>query len=174
MVCRAVWLVGVSVREYREVEAGHAIPRLRDLGSDLQAVRVAEDFPPDGSRVNGMIPPTPTTADDWLNRWRAWLDLDAMPEGWNKNLWGKFYALMHRRRMYREYLAVLAASPNRAAQSAAFLTQWIARDHVETQAIAIRRIAHRTADQRTVSLVKLLDEIASNPSVLSPPVSAEA
>ncbi len=135
---------------------------------------MAADFLPDAARVNGMIPSPPTTADGWLDRWRSWLDLDAMPEGWNKNLWGEFYALMHRRRMYREYLAVLEASPSRAAQSARFLTQWIARNHVETQAIAIRRIAHRTADPRTVSLVKLLDEIASNPSVLGPPVSSEA
>jgi len=25
-VCRAAWLIGVSVREYREIEAGHRIP----------------------------------------------------------------------------------------------------------------------------------------------------
>ena len=28
-VCRAAWLVGVSVREYREIEAGDRIPSLR-------------------------------------------------------------------------------------------------------------------------------------------------
>jgi len=27
-VCRAAWLIGVSVREYREVEAGDRIPSL--------------------------------------------------------------------------------------------------------------------------------------------------
>ena len=27
-VCRAAWLVGVSVREYREIEAGDRTPRL--------------------------------------------------------------------------------------------------------------------------------------------------
>jgi predicted transcriptional regulator len=27
-VCRAAWLVGVSVREYREIEAGDRIPSL--------------------------------------------------------------------------------------------------------------------------------------------------
>jgi transcriptional regulator with XRE-family HTH domain len=28
-VCRAAWLVGVSVREYREIEAGDRMPSLR-------------------------------------------------------------------------------------------------------------------------------------------------
>ena len=27
-VCRAAWLIGVSVREYREIEAGDSIPSL--------------------------------------------------------------------------------------------------------------------------------------------------
>jgi hypothetical protein len=27
-VCRAAWLIGVSVREYREIEAGDRMPRL--------------------------------------------------------------------------------------------------------------------------------------------------
>ena len=27
-VCRAAWLIGVSVREYREIEAGDRLPRL--------------------------------------------------------------------------------------------------------------------------------------------------
>jgi predicted transcriptional regulator len=37
-VCRAAWLVGVSVREYREVEAGERMPSLdvyrRNLGAE--------------------------------------------------------------------------------------------------------------------------------------------
>jgi hypothetical protein len=28
-VCRAAWLIGVSVREYREIEAGGRFPNLR-------------------------------------------------------------------------------------------------------------------------------------------------
>jgi len=27
-VCRAAWLIGVSVREYREIKAGHRMPSL--------------------------------------------------------------------------------------------------------------------------------------------------
>jgi hypothetical protein len=41
--CPCLWLVGVSAREYRELEAGEHYPRLRDVGPDLQAVRVAAD-----------------------------------------------------------------------------------------------------------------------------------
>ena len=31
-VCRAAWLIGVSVREYREIEAGDRMPRLDTYG----------------------------------------------------------------------------------------------------------------------------------------------
>jgi hypothetical protein len=41
-ICRAAWLIGVSVREYREIEAGDRMPRL-DLPADLRALRVAAD-----------------------------------------------------------------------------------------------------------------------------------
>jgi DNA-binding XRE family transcriptional regulator len=27
-VCRAAWLIGVSIREYREIEAGDRVPKL--------------------------------------------------------------------------------------------------------------------------------------------------
>jgi hypothetical protein len=47
--CRAAWLVGVTVREYRELEAG-AFAGLRLVGSDLQAVRVVADVPEAGMR----------------------------------------------------------------------------------------------------------------------------
>jgi hypothetical protein len=35
-VCRAAWLVGVSVREYREIEAGDRTPSLANVSKDLQ------------------------------------------------------------------------------------------------------------------------------------------
>ena len=41
--CQAAWRFGVSVREYREIEAGDPLADLRDVGPDLQAVRVAAD-----------------------------------------------------------------------------------------------------------------------------------
>jgi Helix-turn-helix domain len=37
-VCRAAWLIGVSVREYREIEAGDRIP------SPITYERIAELF----------------------------------------------------------------------------------------------------------------------------------
>ena len=40
----AAWRLGVSVREYRELEAGDAVAELRDVGPDLQAVRLAADI----------------------------------------------------------------------------------------------------------------------------------
>jgi hypothetical protein len=42
-VSRAAWLVGVSVREYREIEAGDRTPSPGTYGTDLRAVRVAPD-----------------------------------------------------------------------------------------------------------------------------------
>jgi Helix-turn-helix domain len=42
-VCRAAWLVGVSVREYREIEAGDRTPSPRTYERNLRAVRVAAD-----------------------------------------------------------------------------------------------------------------------------------
>ena len=40
-VSRAAWLLGVSVREYRELEAGTRSPTFET--SDMQAVRMAAD-----------------------------------------------------------------------------------------------------------------------------------
>jgi hypothetical protein len=42
-ICRAAWLIGVSVREYREILAGDRILSLETYRSDLRAVRVAAD-----------------------------------------------------------------------------------------------------------------------------------
>lgn len=42
-VGRAAWRLGVSIREYRELEARRPLAELRDLGPDLQPVRLAAD-----------------------------------------------------------------------------------------------------------------------------------
>ena len=40
-VCRAAWLIGVSVREYREIEAGERIPSLSTYERIFEFLRVA-------------------------------------------------------------------------------------------------------------------------------------
>ena len=42
-VCRAAWLIGVSVREYREIGSRRAHPEPRYVSADLRPVRVAAD-----------------------------------------------------------------------------------------------------------------------------------
>jgi predicted transcriptional regulator len=42
---QVAWRLGVSVREYRELEAGERSPNVRDVGSDLQDVRLAAVVP---------------------------------------------------------------------------------------------------------------------------------
>jgi hypothetical protein len=42
-VGQVAWRLGVKPQEYRELEAGTRSPGLRDVGTDLQAVRVAAD-----------------------------------------------------------------------------------------------------------------------------------
>jgi hypothetical protein len=39
----AAWRLGVSVRGYREIEAGEPLAELRDVGPDLQDVRLVSD-----------------------------------------------------------------------------------------------------------------------------------
>ena len=39
--------------------------------------------------------------------WKSWLQKDAIPEGWSRNLWDEFYGLLHRRAMWRHYLIVV-------------------------------------------------------------------
>lgn len=57
-------------------------------------------------------------SDEALARWRSWLDKSAIPEGWRKNLWDEFYALLHRRATLNGYLEMLLASPDKARTSA--------------------------------------------------------
>ena len=102
-----------------------------------------------------------------LATWRSWVDFGAKPESWDKNLWEEFYGLQYRRQMWKGYRAVVDASPEDAQKPAAYLTRWVARNHIETQAIAIRRIADRSKRwDKMISLGRLLDEIAGAPQVL--------
>jgi hypothetical protein len=101
-----------------------------------------------------------------LATWRSWVHPDAKPRGWDRNLWDEFYGLQQRRQRWNGYRAVLAASPEDAQRPARYLTQWVLRNHIETQAIAIRRIADRSTRRDTIALGRLLDEIADAPHVL--------
>jgi hypothetical protein len=112
--------------------------------------------------------------DDALARWRSWLDKDHMPEGWHRNLWDEFYALQHRRDTWRGYREMLLASPEDAQHTARWLTQVVTRNHVETQAMAIRRIADPGRDPRVVSLGRILREIAMYGRVLGDEFAREA
>jgi hypothetical protein len=51
-VCRAAWLVGVTVREYREMEAGDRVPEFDGLGPALPALRLAANVRGVGSWMN--------------------------------------------------------------------------------------------------------------------------
>jgi hypothetical protein len=101
-----------------------------------------------------------------LAKWRSWVDLDAKPKGWDKNLWGEFYGLQHRRDMGNGYKNALEGSPQEARDTARYLTQWILRNHIETQALAIRRIADRSTRSDSVALGRMLDDIAAHPHIL--------
>ena len=101
-----------------------------------------------------------------LATWRSWVHPNARPEGWDRNLWDEFYGLQQRRHRWNGYRAVLEASPEDAQRPARYLTQWVLRNHIETQAIAIRRIADRSKRRDTIALGRLLDEIADAPHVL--------
>jgi hypothetical protein len=102
-----------------------------------------------------------------IERWQSWVDPDAKPERWNYNLFREMIELLHRRDSWRGFVEMVQASPDNAQAPASAFVRWVARSYIETQAIAIRRIARRTNDPRPVSLVRVLDEIAHNPVVLS-------
>jgi AbiU2 len=101
-----------------------------------------------------------------LAKWRSWVHPDAKPEGWDSNLWDEFYGLLHRRDMWNGYRDALEASPKDAREPARYLTQWVLRNHIETQALAIRRIADRSTHHDTIALGRLLDEIAGAAHIL--------
>jgi len=101
-----------------------------------------------------------------LARWRSWVHPNAKPEGRDRNLWDEFYGLLHRRDMWSGYRDALEASPKDARESARYLTQWVLRNHIETQALAIRRIADRSTHHNTIALGRLLDEIANAADIL--------
>jgi len=94
------------------------------------------------------------------------VDPDEKPADWDTNLWDEFFGLLHRRDMWNGYKSALEASPDEAQQSARYLTQWVLRNHIETQAVAIRRIADRSIHRNTIALGRLLDEIARTPHIV--------
>jgi hypothetical protein len=98
--------------------------------------------------------------------WRSWLDREFMSEDWDRNLWDEFYGLFFRRAMWRNFREMFESSPEDVRAAAALARQWVLRNHIETQAMAIRRIANRTSDLRPISLVRLLDEIGEHPNVI--------
>jgi hypothetical protein len=108
-----------------------------------------------------------TSDADRLADWRSWVDPNEKPYGWTYNLFNEFFSLFVRRDSWRGFVEVLKASREDAQSAAAALAQWVGRGYVETQAIAIRRIARRVRDDRPVSLVRLLDEISRNPQPMA-------
>jgi hypothetical protein len=68
--------------------------------------------------------------------------------------------------MWNGFHEMYEASSEEARGSADFLSQWVLRNHVETQAVAIRRIADRSSNPKTIALGRLLDEIATHPHIL--------
>ena len=102
------------------------------------------------------------------------MDPEAKAEG-DWNLWDEFYALLHRREMWKGYVEAREASPEEARHSARWLSQWIARNHIETQAVAIRRISDRSKRHKdTIALGRLLDEISEHSEVLGDELSSRA
>ena len=53
-VCRAAWLVGVSVREYREIEAGDRIPSLGTYERLSELYGWPQTFVGDGGPVDDL------------------------------------------------------------------------------------------------------------------------
>ena len=99
-----------------------------------------------------------------LARWRSWLD--EKPDDWHRNLWDEFYALLHRREMWRRYQRLVRDAPEEAHQSVGFFHQWVMRNYLETQTIAIRRFTYTGRDAQPASLGRILVEVRDNPSVL--------
>ncbi len=97
-----------------------------------------------------------------------------MPENWNRNLWYEFYGLLHRREIFDGYRQMLEASSQEAQSAARWLTQVFVRNYVETQAMAIRRLANSGKDTRVISLGRILREISEQPEVLGSQIADEA
>jgi hypothetical protein len=109
-----------------------------------------------------------------LAHWRSWLDKNAIPSGWRKNLWDEFYALLHRREMFAQFREIVLAADEPTQSAARWVTQVIVRNHIEAQAMAIRRFADARPDPRVVSFGRILAEIAEHREVLGAEHAAEA
>jgi hypothetical protein len=97
-----------------------------------------------------------------------------MPAGMDRNLWDEFYGLHGRREAWRGYRAMLLNSPEEARLAARPLTQFVARNFVDAQALAVRRIADPGLDPRVVSFGRILSEVGERPDVLGDEFAAEA
>ncbi len=69
---------------------------------------------------------------------------------------------------------MLNESPEKARYSARWLTQVVLRNHIEVQALAIRRLADPGTDSRVVSLGRILREIGERSNVLGDQLAREA
>ncbi len=86
-------------------------------------------------------------------RWRRWFD----------NIKNQIFNTHHRRQVYLEVMAMVDANPALQVPSA-FYT-WMRTVYVYDTTIAVRRLVDR--DRRTVSFVKLMDQIADHPEVVT-------
>ena len=86
-------------------------------------------------------------------RWLRW---------WNV-LFDDLKTIAHHRYLYREIGAIIAANP--AIQEPSAFYDWIQHAYATDQASAIRRLVDRRRD--TISLRRLIEEIADHPEVLS-------
>jgi hypothetical protein len=115
-----------------------------------------------------------TSDEAMLAEWRSWLDKDAMPPEWHRNLWDEFYALQHRRDQWWAFREMLSASAKDAQWSARWFSHVTLRNYIEAQTSALRRFAYAGYDPRPVSFGKIVRGIAKRPSMFGEGVSAEA
>lgn len=86
-------------------------------------------------------------------RWRRWFD----------DIKNQIFSIHHRRHVYREVMAMVDANPALQVPSA-FYT-WMRTVYVYDTTIAVRRLVDQ--DRRTVSFVRLMQEIADHPEVIT-------
>jgi hypothetical protein len=99
--------------------------------------------------------PIPTGAARYraYRRWRRWFD----------DIKNQIFAIHHRRQVYREVMAMIDANP--AIQVPSAFYTWMRTVYVYDTTIAVRRLVDR--DRRTVSLVRLTQEIGDHPEVMT-------
>jgi hypothetical protein len=86
-------------------------------------------------------------------RWRRWFD----------DIKDQIFAIHHRRQVYREVTAMVDANP--AIQVPSAFYTWMRAAYVNDMTVAVRRLVDR--DRRTVSFVRLMQEIGDHPEVMT-------